>query len=176
MSGTAGALLTLYNTLLAAPTVVVNNISIFFGEEYLTAQEPILPCVVMVPTNGDWLQPPQPGYFKDADPNIDMIWATNENCDLYLWAYAGNDMLPIYHANAVENLRCQILQALSSQDATGLYWYPTVGNWVRDNDAINRYGRAYKLTVNLNISFPDVPPIEAVGESITINPSITPPS
>lgn len=172
----AGAYVTLYNTLLAAPTIVANSVSIFFGQEYLKAQEPVLPAIVMVPQVGDWVEVGQPGYFQNADPNIDMIWQTNELCDVYFWNYAGNDMLPVYHFDAVENLRAWFFQAMWSQNATGLYWWATKGGWVIDDDAINLYGRAYKLTININISFPDVPPIEVEGASITINPSIIPPA
>jgi hypothetical protein len=162
------------------------GISVVFGEENIRAQDAQLPMVVVVPIGGQWVVGGA-SYYKSANPNVGGPWMTQENIDLYLWSAdidsdgrAKDNATAIDHANAVENLRARVLQAFQSQTAFyatdgvtkkyGFMFRPTSGRWERQGDEINRYGRVYVLTVNVDITVPDVLPVDATIDEVILDP------
>jgi len=179
-----GSLKTLVSLLEAF--LVPLGISVAFGEEYIRAAEYKLPMVTVVPIGGPWV-PGGGGYYKSANPNVGGPWMTNENIDLYLWSAdidsdgrVKDEAKPIDNANAVENLRARVLQAFQSQTAFyasdgvtkkyGFMFRPTSGRWERQADESNRYGRVYILTVNVDITVPDVLPVDATIDEVILDP------
>jgi hypothetical protein len=178
----SGALKTLYATLAGAPSL--ENATVFFGEENINAQDATLPYVCMVPTGGPWSNPTDlPGYYRNADLELNNIWMTQESIDLYLWA-ADTDpsAQPIDHADAVETFRQDVLRALQYQVAyadvmgakhRGFKFIPVSGRWAQMQQASVRYGRAYVLTVQVDITAIDTLPVDALPpQTLEINPSI----
>lgn len=166
-----GSLKTLMVMLTATPAL--SGISLVFGEENINAQEFPLPMVVMVPVGGTWGPPGTPGYYKNASPDLNNIWMTQETIDLYLW---NNDpdaeATEVDHADAVEDLRARVLQALQSQSPQGLMYRPVSGRWQLADKENNRFGRAYVLTVSVDITIPDTLPVLATIEEVTVNGSL----
>lgn len=166
-----GVLSTLLSTLQASPILTGAGVSVAFGEEMINAEDVTIPKVVLVPGAGSY--GPDPGYYLNADVNVDWIWGLKESIDLYLVAYATTvGAQPIDHADAVESLRQLVLQAIKSQADSGLKWTPVSGRWVTDANAVVRYGRAYVLTVQVDIAIPDVTPTEVTVTSLTLNQTI----
>jgi hypothetical protein len=166
---TIGSLEPLMDALTSAPTLA--GASVVFGEENLASNEYPLPRVVVTPIGGNW---ESPGYYKDANPDVTAIWKTDENIELSLWAESTDPtrQLPIHHATAVEDFRAAVLQALQAQRSTGLFYKPVSGRWQLDQDAVSRLGRSYVLTVVVEITVPDVVPIEATYTSVTLTEEI----
>lgn len=161
-----GSLATLMTMLQAAPTL--SGASVVFGEEMVAAQDKDLPMVAIVPVGGTWGPPGAPGYYQIADVNLNNIWMTQESIDLYLWAASLDPNAdPIDHASAIEEFRAQVLQAFQHQAPTGLMFKPVSGRWQLDQRAVVRYGRAYVLTVVVDITIPDVLPVYATVETVT---------
>lgn len=166
-----GALKTLLLMLQAAPSM--GNVAIIYGEENVNAQDQPLPMAVIVPTTSQFKDP---GYIKAVDPNINMIWGERQSIDIYLWG-ADEKQTPPYpqeidHADATETLKAFVLQALQSQAPNGLYYFPVSGRWERMQNAAVRYGRAYVLTVMVDIGIPDRLYQNATITEITLTPSI----
>src|SRR5258706_639714 len=164
-----GALKTLMTMLSEAPSLA--DATIVFGEEMVHAQDQALPMVVVVPTGGTWMMP---GYYKNGNVDVNNIWMTSENIDLYLWAASiESDSTPVDHANAVEALRAAVLQAFQDQQPYGLMYRPISGRWMLGHDELNRYGRAYVLTISVDTTVPDVVPVEPDVSKTTINATIS---
>lgn len=166
----AGALKTLMGMLSGAPSIVDNNVSIRFGEEFIAAQDMASPSIVVVPRGGSW---GAPAYVRAVDPSTELQWSTLEDIDLYLWAYVpdGPGVLPVDQADAVEALRQLTLQAFQRQRAPGgLFYKPTGGRWVQMQNAISRGGRCYILTVQVEIAAVDVAPVNATVLDVTLQP------
>lgn len=162
-----GALKTLFLMLQAAPSMV--SASVVYGEEMINAQDQTYPMVAIVPIGGSWQQP---GYYQDGSTEINNSWMTSENIDLYLGAWDPDPAAtPIDHANALEDFRAAVLQAFQYQSPTGLMYRPISGRWVLAQDVINRMGRAYILTVQCDITIPDLLPRSVEVEEITISPT-----
>ncbi len=166
-----GSLRILMTMLAAAPAM--EGVSLVFGEENINAQEYPLPMVVVVPVGGGWGPPGAPGYYKNASLDVNNIWMTQESIDLYLW---NNDADPeateVNHADAVEDLRARVLQSLQTQAPNGLMYRPLSGRWQQQDKETNRFGRAYVLTVQVDITVPDTLPVLATVEKVTVNASI----
>ena len=162
-----GALKTLLTMLQSQPSL--RGVSVVFGEEMIAAQDSACPVVVMVPVGGPWNDP---GYIQGVNPAVEMIWGTTESIDLYCWAAATGNDSPIDNADAVEVLRARVLQAFQGQLNSGLKYVPVSGKWMRMNDSVNRFGRAYVLTVQVDIGIPAVMYPDATVTQTTLNPSI----
>lgn len=154
------------------------GVQVVYGEEFVWGNDVKLPCVVVAPLGGDW---EGNGYYKGADPNLPAAntWITHENIQVYCWSAAvdanGRELdsaQPVDHANAVENLRAKVLQAMQGQADAGLMYRPVSGQWVWAGSETLRYGRAYVFTINVDISVPAIPPVDVTVTEVTINPSI----
>lgn len=167
-----GALKTLMTMLAAAPSFI--GVSLAFGEENKIAQEHQLPYCCLVPIGGPLKQAgADGGYYVDATNDQNNIWSTTESLALYLWAASDEiDAQPVDHADAVEELRAKALQALQDQAPNGLMFRPVAGQWALGADTVVRYGRAYILTVSVDISIPAIQPVEATIESVEITATI----
>ncbi len=167
----------------------VYGIDVRYGEEFVFANDVRLPCVVVVPVGGPW---EQNGYARDtAHTNAEgrtyfdassenNRWMTHEDMQIFCWSAdvdangrEKDTATPIDHADAVENLRAKVLQAFQQQTNDGLMYRPVGGEWVRASSETLRYGRAYVLTVNVDVTVPDIQPVLADVTETTINPSIT---
>src|SRR5262245_5252378 len=96
---------------------VLTGVSVVFGEENVNAQEHELPMVVVVPLGGQWKTP---SFVRNLDPNVNVIWATDEAVEFHLWASDPDaDATAIDNAAAVETLRERVLQALQAQRPNG---------------------------------------------------------
>lgn len=178
-----GSLQTLVALLAAAPSLA--GVSVAFGEENIRSTAFKLPMITVVPIGGPWVQGGG-AYYKDSDPSLNSLWMTQENIDCYLWSAdidsdgrVKDTAQPIDNANAVENLRCRTLQAFQTQQAQfksdgskryGFMYRPVSGRWERQTDEVNRYGRVYVLTVNVDITVPDVLPVDATIDDVLLNP------
>jgi hypothetical protein len=179
--GKIGSLKTLYLALKAF--LDVYRIDVRFGEEFVWGNDVKLPCVVIAPLGGQW---EQNGYWRSGDPQVGAdpdqfnAWMTHEDIQLYCWSAAvdanGRELdtaTAVDHADAVENLRAKVLQALQDQAPVGFMFRPTSGQWVWAGSETLRYGRAYVLTVNVDVSVPEIATVDATILTETINPSIT---
>lgn len=187
--GNIGAIKTLVTMLGAFLTPY--GIQCVYGEEFVWSNAVQLPCVVVAPLGGTW---EQNGYARDplvssgGDPAFSYApsqmernrWMTHEDIQIYCWSAdvdangrEKDTATPVDHANAVENLRAKVLQALQDQAPNGLMYRPVSGQWVWAGSETLRYGRAYVLTVNVDITVPDIIPVDATVEEVTINPEIT---
>jgi hypothetical protein len=160
----AGSLKTLFQALQAS--AFLSGVSLAYGEEMKAAQDQALPYVVMVPIGGP---SQEPGYARDGsqsppvalDVFTEDLWEFAETVQFYLWAAStAPNPQPIDHADAVETLRLAVLSALRDQKAQqddqgntyyGLAWKPLREDWETMQNAVNRYGRALILTVQVDI-------------------------
>lgn len=157
---------TLLFMLQAAPSMA--NVNVVFGEEMIDSKDPAYPMVVIVPIGGEWLMP---GYYLDANPDTNNQWATDENIDLYLAAESRDSAAePVDHADTVYELRRNVMQAFQSQQPSGWLYRPLSGRWVLDQNAINRRGRAYVLSIQVNMTVADTAPVTVTVVEETINP------
>lgn len=165
---------TLVTMLREAPTLV--GASIAFGDENISAQEYALPYLCVVPTGGQYK--PGQGYFKQADTDIYVIWNVDTKLDLYLWAHSEDPSAEaLDHVEAIEIFRAQVLQAINNQRPSGLFYYPVSERWSAYDDQItSRYGRALVLTVNCEVSIPDVLPAKVTPTGLTLNASLEAPT
>ena len=153
------------------------GISVAYGEELIAANDYKLPMVVVVPVGGPWTQG---AYYEAATQEQNNIWQTQEQIDLYLWSAdvdangrERDTATPVDHADAVENLRARVLQALQDQAPSGLMYRPYAGRWEFAQNEVNRYGRGYVLSVQVDISVPAIQPTEVTVDEVTITPEIT---
>ncbi len=127
--------------------------------------------VVIVPQGGPW-QVNGFGYVKDVNVANEMIWSTLESIDLYIWSAVSPDAdtSEVDNADAVEDMRARVLHALQYQRPTGLFYKPINGRWETFNNASNRFGRAYVLTVAVEICV--VAPMypEATVREVSLDP------
>ncbi len=160
------------------------GIQVVYGEEFVWSTDVKLPCVVVAPVGGQW---EQNGYFVTGTPpdtvgasqDQNNTWITHEDINLYCWSAdvdangrEKDTATPVDHADAVENLRAWVLRALQQQAPNGLMYRPVSGQWVWAGSETLRYGRAYVLTVNVDVSVSDVQPVNATVTEVTINPEI----
>jgi hypothetical protein len=194
----AGPLKTLFLALQAS--TYMSGVSLAFGEEMTRAQEFTLPYVVMVPIGGNH---ERPGYAMDGsagvqangakpgalDEWIDRTWEIHQRVDFYLWhaQLAGDGSLdpsanPVDHADAVETLRLAVLSALHDQRAMpdangnayyGLDWKSLGEHWETAQNAVNRFGRALVVSVQINTPVVMAPPAqgEVVVQTTEFDPS-----
>ncbi len=153
----------------------LTGVDVLFGEENTNSEDVTLGSVTMVPNGGPWNDPTsQPGYFSGANPALDNVWSTLEAVDFYLWSSCDPNATPppteIQHATSVCNLRRRVLDALQYQQPRGLAYAPTSGRWETFKGAQNRYGRAYVLTVEIEITTPVTMYPEATVRRTTLNP------
>ncbi len=165
------------------------GIQVVYGEEFVWAADQKLPCVVVAPVGGPW---EQNGYARDTavvsgngNTTFDSTsefnrWMTHEDISIYCWSAdvdangrEKDTAKPVDHADAVENLRAKVLQALQQQAPNGLMYRPVSGQWVWAGSETLRYGRAYVLTVNVDITVPDIQPVLVTVDEVTITTSIT---
>ncbi len=153
------------------------GVQVVYGEEFVWSADVKLPCVVVAPVGGPWQQN---GYYEDASQDQNNTWMTSEDISIYCWSAdcdangrEKDTAKPVDHADAVENLRAKVLQALQQQAPNGLMYRPVSGQWVWAGSETLRYGRAYVFTVNVDISVSDIAPVEVTVDELTINPSIT---
>ena len=163
-----GALKTLFTMISQASEIAGNNVNIAFGEENKIAQEFGTPYVCMVPIGGRYKKD-EPAYALDADPSIDMQWPLQETIELWCWnANAGG--VGIDNADATEDLRAFVLQALWDQRGLGLYFEPISERWALMQDQETRAGRALVITVEVDITVAYVAPVNATVTEITLDP------
>lgn len=169
-----------YKTLMAmlseAPSMA--GVSVVFGEEFETAQEYALPMVTIVPVGGSWgaENVGLPGYAHDTDAldlvDADNVWTTREEVNIVCWAAADPNATPspatVDNACAVENLRANVLRALQFQAPNGLMFVPRSGRWQLFGNQMTRYGRAYVLTVTVDITYTTLPPVLATVQKVAI--------
>lgn len=171
-----GAYKTLVQMLKAAPSM--DGVSVAFGEEYERAEEFPLPLVVIVPGGGDWTRG-LPGYLKQDDPDVylDNIWTVQEQCQIWMWAAADPNANPtptaVDNADAIENLRCNVLRAFQTQAPTGLFFVPISGQWSLFQGQFNRYGRGYALNVRVDITYTTALPVDVTITDTNITAVIT---
>jgi hypothetical protein len=101
---------------------------------------------------------------------------TSENINLILWASADEQASPaptaVDHADAIENLRCNVLRAFQSQAANGLKFTPISGQWSMFDEQVNRFGRGYVLTVQVDITYPSALPVDVILETVDVTAEI----
>jgi hypothetical protein len=167
-----GALKTLVAMLTAFLTPY--GIEVVYGEENIHSEKEFIPRVVVVPVGGSWVDSGcTPGYYKDANVDLNNIWMTRENIDLVMWSFDPDPLAqPIDHADATEDLRARVLQAFQSQAPNGLMFRPLSGSWEQMQEGVNRFGRAYRMQLQVDITVPDVLPVDVTVDEVTINPSI----
>lgn len=194
----AGPLKTLFLALQAS--TYMSGVSLAFGEEMTRAQEFALPYIVMVPRTGNH---DRPGYAMDGsagvqaggvkpgapDEWIDSAWEVQQRVDFYLWnakLAADGSLDPnataVDHADSIETLRLALLSALHDQGAQpdadgnayyGLDWKSLGEQWETMQDAVNRFGRALVVSVQINTPVVMTPPTqgEVVVETTEFDPS-----
>lgn len=173
----AGALKTLVTMLQASTFLTASSVAVVFGEEEVNDQSQALPMVVVVPKGGPLMDT---GYAQGIDPSVEMVWATKEEIDLYLWAYSTTTSAqPIDHVDAVEALRLLVLSAMQDQrynqdgnNGGGLSYRVVRGEWKLMQGAMNRYGRSYVMTVEVEIPIPMAQAVNATITSLTLTQTI----
>lgn len=199
----AGPLKTLFTALVASSNGAGNGflqgVTVDFGEEALPAQDRPLPRIVMVPIRGNH----GPGYATDGsagsedeltkpppiDVNTENLWEIAQQVQFYLWSAKLNNGMqdptaqPVDHADAVETLRLALLSALQDQTAmtdtngrvyNGLAWKSLGEEWETMKNAVNRFGRALVVTVQIDVPVVMSAPtsIEQTVETTEFDPSI----
>lgn len=167
----AGPYKTLFKALVASQFMA--GVSLAFGEEMIAAQDQPLPYIVMVPRGGP---AQEPGYARDGsqlepqdlDVNTEDLWEFGELFQFYCWNNSTDQahQLPVDHAESTRALRLLLLSALRDQrdmvDANGqayrgLSFKALRSDWETMQNAVNRFGRALILSVQIDI--PEVMPI-----------------
>lgn len=189
----AGPYKTLLQALQASAFITAANITLAFGEEMVPAQDKELPYVVMVPRGGlaqepgyaldgsiSGASPPLPSQYLDV--NVEDLWEFGEIFQFYCWAFDPS-AAPIDNAEATSAVRLALLSALRDQRAMqdsngnafyGLSWRALRTDWEPMQGAVNRFGRALILTVQIDIPAVMAPPtsIETTVETTQFNPTI----
>lgn len=165
----ASSLKTLFTTLQAS--ALLTGVTLSFGQELIAGLDRVPPLVDIVPIGGPW---EETGYAQGVDNDVSAIWMTHEQVDLYCYAYSNaGGATAIDHADAARNLSNLALQALQQQASSGLRFWPVRGEWVMASNEFSQFGRAYKLSINLDISMTDITPVYAPTPiTATITPSI----
>ncbi len=168
----SGSLRTLFQTLTAS--ALLAGVSLSFGEEKIAGLDPSPNHVVVVPVGGPWSDN---GYARGIDPDEggNAIWMTRERIDIYCYAHDPTEGAgPVDHADAVESLRTRVLQALLGQQNGGLFFKPTNGTWMTAQNEISRFGRAYVISLNVDISVVGIAPIPTVPpQTLDITTTLT---
>lgn len=189
----AGPYKTLLQALQASAFITAASITLAFGEECIDDASQPLPYVVMVPRGG---AAQEPGYALDGsvsgassplpsqllDVNTEDLWEFGEVFQFYCWA-VDPAATPIDNAEAVRTVRLALLAALRDQRAQvnangdvfyGLSWKALRSDWEPMQNAVNRYGRALILTVQIDVPEVMAPPTssEVTVETTQFNPSI----
>ncbi len=169
-----GAYITLMAMLQAAPSL--QGVSVVFGEEYKNAQEFPLPMVAVVPGSCVFKTDSFPGYGQVTAPDLDNLWMLTETISLVCWASVDANANPpptaVQNADAVEDLRVNVLRALQTQALGGLYFVPQSGQWQLFNDQSSRYGRAFVRQVAVDITHTTAPYVDATVPCVEITPEI----
>lgn len=173
----AGPLKTLVTML--KQSAYLSGVSVVFGEEEVSDQSQNLPMVVIVPNGGPFAM--WAGYSKDFDPDVEALWGTIETIDLKLWAYSQTaNAQPIDHADAIEALIPLVLSAFQDQRMNqgfvpggGLYYKPINGRWEQMQGAVNRYGRSFVLTFQVEKTYAMAPPPQVLNPTLTLTATIT---
>lgn len=157
------SLKTLVTTLQAS--ALLAGVSVSFGEELIAGLDRVPPLIDIVPVGGQWNEN---GYADAVEQDV-PVWMTNERVDFYCYAFSSTDgATAIDHADAARALSNLVMQAINSQAATGLRIWPMSGEWVTAQNEISRFGRAYRISVNVDISMTDVLPVNAPTPITTI--------
>ncbi len=135
----------------------LQGVSVVFGEESINDEAAALPMIAVVPIGGPWFNDSGP---VDQPVGIEQVWTGQESIDIYMWSSGDPNSFPaptpIQNATAVELLRQKVLQAFQFQRPRGLVFKPVSGRWQRMGDGQNRYGRAYVMTIVVEIIVTDV--------------------
>lgn len=165
-----GPLRTFLFMLQQAPSMQNQNVSILYGEEFIAAQDAAYPIVVIVPIGGPVSMP---GYYDNANPNTNNQWVITETVDFYIAAESRvSSAEPVDHADEVYALRRNLLRALQYQQPRGWYYREMRGRWELDQNAINRRGRAYILSVDIEMTVADAEPVTVTVEDASITVEI----
>lgn len=164
-----GSLETLYNALVAAPTL--QGMNVVYGEENDYAQEWPLPLFVVMPSGGPFK--PGQGYIKGMGQTVAVIWTVDEQIDVATWAVDGDGSVAIKNATATENAAATMLQALAAQRPRGLTYRPVARRWATIEGALSRYGRGLVLSFVAEIPIPGVTAPTATVTSIEVDESIS---
>ena len=162
-------------TMLSASSYLT-GVNIVFGEENINAQEFPIPFICVVPVGGSWQGN---AYIKGLDPEVEKAWCSTESVELWCWNAVNTGGVldeaatPQQHADAVVTLLTDIVSAFQDQrvgeggddNSGGLAFYPVSGRWEQMKQGSLRYGRAYVLTISLEVPF--MMPIP-VGSETTI--------
>ncbi len=160
-----GAIKTFFTAMQSAPSLA--GVAIGYGEESIAMFANSAPAVVIVPKGGPWDAAP---YAHAVDPDVNRIWMTNEQIDIYIAGYSTDaGAAGVDHADATEDLLGAVLQALQWQQAQGSYaapivgarYIPTSGAWMLAANEMERFGRCYVLSVQVDKTFADVLPVDA---------------
>lgn len=174
--GVYGTLVTMLSG--AAP---LSGVYVRFGEEAIADESSADPRVVIVPLGG--AVTPN-GYQQAGDPDDENRWSIVEQAEIWCGAWSSSaGAQPVDHADAVDDLRRRVLSALAIQrysldPATsaiygGLWWAPVSGRWERFGDSVMRYGRAYVLTVQVELTVTDYTTFtDATVTSVALSQSI----
>lgn len=173
----AGPLKTLLGALQAS--TFLSGVTVVYGDEETNTQRWDLPCIVMVAKGGPYVEP---GYAGNTDPAVETLWETAERVDFWLWGASTDpaNQGAIDHTDAIETLRQLLLSALRDQRAQytdvnnvayGLAYRVVDGRWETLANAVSKYGRAYVLTVQIQISIPMAAPQEATVTNYQLNQS-----
>ena len=159
----ANSLKELYLSLKASPILTDEQfgpiVTVLFGAANIPTTDSKLPLIIVVPKGGNYL--PATGYNNQTVPqqrrNISGI---KENVELWLWAADTlNPNIPEDNCDAIESLRERLLQAMGRQRWTGLYWVPQNETWQLVNNTTSLYGAGLVITLQAEITVPDVAPL-----------------
>ena len=150
---------------------VLTGVSVSYGGESLAGLDRVPPLIDIVPVGGSWTDN---GYAQGVDPDV-MIWMTTEQVDLYCYGFStAAGATAVDHADSARNICNLALQAMQSQAALGLKFSTINGQWVTGGGEYSQFGRAYKLSINVDISMTDVLPVNAPTPiTTTITPAVT---
>lgn len=183
MSRAWGSLKTFFNLLTIAPSMTTNGVTVQFGEELISANDAATPRVTVVAVGGRYGDDGEPGYEVDGDPDIETQWGVAETIECWCWGFDNITVnpQPIDHADATENIRAYVLQALQWQQVSvdaggkrigGYRFVPVSERWERFGDAVNRQGRALVITVAVDITVRTVRPPKALVTAVVFNPAL----
>jgi hypothetical protein len=189
----AGPYKTLFQALQASAFITGAGITLAFGEECIADESQAVPYVVMVPRGGP---AQEPGYAIDGsvsaatpplpsqylDVNVEDLWEFGEVFQFFCWAF-DPAKTPIDNTEAAAAVRLALLAALRDQRAMvnsngdvfyGLSWKALRSDWQPAGNMVNRFGRAFILTVQIDIPAVMAPPTssEVTVETTQFNPSI----
>lgn len=144
------------------------KITVLYGFQNIPTTDSVLPLVVVVPKGGQYL--PATGYNNQAVPqNRRNISGVKETVELWVWAVGpGLAPLPEDNDNACEEVRDRLCQAMGRQRWSGLYWVPQNEQWQQMTNSTLRYGSGLVITIQAEITVPDVAPVTVRIEAAEI--------